>query len=79
MLAKALFYLALPTGFEPETCPLGGGCAIQLRYGSEEEKGSVPKNTSHRLHLFMHDIADLNAVGEFRLINGQLSFMFVNS
>ena len=30
MLEKAL---ATPAGFEPATCPLGGGCSIQLSHG----------------------------------------------
>ncbi len=36
-LCKSLFYMALPGGFEPPTCPLGGGRAIQLCQGSIEK------------------------------------------
>ncbi len=31
MLKKAL---VTPAGFEPATCPLGGGCSIQLSHGA---------------------------------------------
>ncbi len=27
--------LAIPAGFEPATCPLGGGCSIQLSHGTD--------------------------------------------
>src|SRR6056297_1154628 len=27
-------FLATPAGFEPATCPLGGGCSIQLSHGA---------------------------------------------
>ena len=30
----SLFVLATPAGFEPATCPLGGGCSIQLSHGA---------------------------------------------
>ena len=26
--------MATPAGFEPATCPLGGGCSIQLSHGA---------------------------------------------
>lgn len=29
-----LITLATPAGFEPATCPLGGGCSIQLSHGA---------------------------------------------
>lgn len=28
--------LATPAGFEPATCPLGGGCSIQLSHGAAQ-------------------------------------------
>ena len=28
-------FLATPAGFEPATCPLGGGCSIQLSHGAD--------------------------------------------
>ncbi len=31
MLEKVL---VTPAGFEPATCPLGGGCSIQLSHGA---------------------------------------------
>ena len=27
--------LVTPAGFEPATCPLGGGCSIQLSHGAD--------------------------------------------
>ena len=32
--------LATPAGFEPATCPLGGGCSIQLSHGAVLEGDS---------------------------------------
>ncbi len=31
---RAVLFLALPRGFEPPTCRLGGGCSILLSYGN---------------------------------------------
>jgi hypothetical protein len=31
---KQLIFMATPAGFEPATCPLGGGCSIQLSHGA---------------------------------------------
>ena len=39
MLEKVL---ATPAGFEPATCPLGGGCSIQLSHGAELVSGIRP-------------------------------------
>jgi hypothetical protein len=29
-----IYQLVTPSGFEPLTCPLGGGCSIQLSHGA---------------------------------------------
>ncbi len=33
--------MATPAGFEPATCPLGGGCSIQLSHGAASPVLSV--------------------------------------
>lgn len=59
--------MALPRGFEPPTCPLGGGRAIQLCHESEFLYGtelSIKVNRKfHFLHLFVHYVTNLDAVG----------------
>ena len=40
-------FLATPAGFEPATCPLGGGCSIQLSHGVQGTYcGQAPKKAS---------------------------------
>ena len=34
-------HLVTPAGFEPATCPLGGGCSIQLSHGAVRRWDSV--------------------------------------
>ena len=55
MLEKAL---ATPAGFEPATCPLGGGCSIQLSHGAVEHRIIVSRS---RCHPFQHDTSCPNA------------------
>lgn len=39
-------FLVTPAGFEPATCPLGGGCSIQLSHGAFTVNYSVLSKTS---------------------------------
>jgi LacI family transcriptional regulator, gluconate utilization system Gnt-I transcriptional repressor len=39
--------LATPAGFEPATCPLGGGCSIQLSHGVTRARHSVTIRGCH--------------------------------
>ena len=39
--------MATPAGFEPATCPLGGGCSIQLSHGV------LPLDLAGVLHFVM--------------------------
>ncbi len=41
--------LAIPAGFEPATCPLGGGCSIQLSHGTTPDRHT---DTARGCHLF---------------------------
>lgn len=34
MTDNYLKFMVTPRGFEPPTCPLGGGCSIQLSHGA---------------------------------------------
>ena len=40
--------LATPAGFEPATCPLGGGCSILLSHGAARALFSAMWRACHR-------------------------------
>lgn len=41
--------MVTPAGFEPATCPLGGGCSIQLSHGAVGE-AIANSHYHHKLH-----------------------------
>ena len=55
-------------GFEPATCPLGGGCSIQLSHGAMEPWSHSAKKIRH-LRQFLR----INSHGEDSLSTHDLS------
>ena len=54
--------LATPAGFEPATCPLGGGCSILLSHGAARALFSAMIRACHRPNPPFRDACLKNAV-----------------
>lgn len=70
--------LVTPIGFEPITCPLGGGCSIQLSHGAVEKsinKTGFSHNSNRLTDFYIIGATYLVRLEMFNLIALQLSLI----
>ena len=70
--------LVTPIGFEPITCPLGGGCSIQLSHGAVKKsinKTGFSHNSNRLPDFYIIGATYLVRLEMFNLIALQLSLI----
>ena len=70
--------LVTPIGFEPITCPLGGGCSIQLSHGAIKKsinKTGFSHNSNRLTDFYIIGATYLVRLEMFNLIALQLSLI----